>query len=120
LMGCTNSFGGPLPEGWFDQRLDLARQILTRQRELGMRAVLPAFGGHVPDALAGPDTDRTTWQGFSTALLGPHEPRFAQIAESVARIQTELLGTDHDRKSTRLNSSHVSISYAVFFLQSQT
>ncbi|HLR94374.1 MAG TPA: alpha-N-acetylglucosaminidase TIM-barrel domain-containing protein [Jiangellaceae bacterium] len=95
LMGCTNSFGGPLPEGWFDQRLDLARQILTRQRELGMRAVLPAFGGHVPDALAGPDTDRTTWQGFSTALLGPHEPRFAQIAESVARIQTELLGTDH-------------------------
>lgn len=95
LMGCTNGFGGPLPEDWFDQRLELATQILTRQRELGMRAVLPAFGGHVPDSLATADTPRTTWQGFSTALLGPHDPAFAEVAQSVARAQAELLGTDH-------------------------
>ncbi|WP_022918811.1 alpha-N-acetylglucosaminidase [Ruania albidiflava] len=95
LMGCTNSFGGPLPEDWFEDRLDLAGKILRRMRELGMRAVLPAFGGHVPDAIASPDTDRTTWQGFSTALLDPQEPRFGQIAESVATVQAELLGTDH-------------------------
>ncbi|UFU06145.1 alpha-N-acetylglucosaminidase [Ruania halotolerans] len=95
LMGCTNALGGPLPASWFDQRLSLAQRILARQRELGMRAVLPAFGGHVPDSLAGADTPRTTWQGFSTALLDACEPRFANIADAVARAQTELLGTDH-------------------------
>lgn len=95
LMGCTNAFGGPLPATWFTDRLQLAQQILARQRELGMRAVLPAFGGHVPDSLAAPDTARTTWQGFSTALLDAHEPAFAQIAGAVTRAQADLLGTDH-------------------------
>src|SRR5699024_12189274 len=32
-------------------------------------------------------------------------------------IQNIEAGTDEDRKSTRLNSSHVSISYAVFCLK---
>ena len=95
LMGCTNAFGGPLPATWYADRLDLAQRILARQRELGMRAVLPAFGGHVPDALAAPDTPRTTWQGFSTALLEPGQPAFAEIAAAVTRAQAELLGTDH-------------------------
>ncbi|WP_147917112.1 alpha-N-acetylglucosaminidase [Ruania zhangjianzhongii] len=95
LMGCTNAFGGPLPATWFEDRLELAAQILSRQRELGMRAVLPSFGGHVPDSLAAADTPRTSWQGFSTALLAPGEPAFAEIAEAVTRAQAELLGTDH-------------------------
>lgn len=95
LMGCTNGFGGPLPRGWFDKRLELAQRVVDRQRELGMRAVLPAFDGHVPDSLATPSTPRTTWQGFATALLDPHESVFSEIAESVARTQAELLGTDH-------------------------
>ncbi|HIZ34727.1 MAG TPA: alpha-N-acetylglucosaminidase, partial [Candidatus Ruania gallistercoris] len=95
LMGCTNTFGGPLPATWFHDRLELARRILTRQREFGMRAVLPSFGGHVPDSLAAPGTPRTSWQGFSTALLDPHAPAFAEIAAAVAQAQAELLGTDH-------------------------
>src|SRR5699024_11562459 len=33
---------------------------------------------------------------------------------------TNLLGLKEDRKSTRLNSSHVSISYAVFCLKKKT
>lgn len=95
LMGCMNSFGGPLPESWFADRLDLAQRILASQRALGMRPVLPAFGGHVPEALADPDTPRTTWKGFSTALLDARDPRFVQIAETVTRLQEELLGSDH-------------------------
>src|SRR5438067_4956358 len=39
----------------------------------------------------------------------------AQPVEQVARRSTEEL--ERDRKSTRLNSSHVSISYAVFCLK---
>src|SRR5690348_17469903 len=34
-----------------------------------------------------------------------------------ARASEQLAGTDRDRKSTRLNSSHPSISYAVFCLK---
>src|SRR5690606_39742870 len=33
------------------------------------------------------------------------------------RVHTELLDAEADRKSTRLNSSHVKISYAVFCLK---
>ncbi|WP_420111989.1 alpha-N-acetylglucosaminidase TIM-barrel domain-containing protein [Pseudactinotalea sp.] len=95
LMGCTNSFGGPLPRDWFARRLELARKVVDRQRELGMRTVLPAFDGHVPNSLATPQTPRTTWQGFATALLDPHEDAFGRIAETVTRTQADLLGTDH-------------------------
>src|SRR5699024_11357282 len=35
-------------------------------------------------------------------------------------LYTELSGQREDRKSTRLNSSHVSISYAVFCLKKNT
>lgn len=95
LMGSTSSWGGPLPRDWFRRREALARRVLAQQRSLGMRAVLPAFGGHVPDALAPADTPRTTWQGYSTALLDAREPHFAEVAAAVARAQRDLLGTDH-------------------------
>src|SRR6266704_7199043 len=37
--------------------------------------------------------------------------------QGLAGQRVESHGLDEDRKSTRLNSSHVSISYAVFFLK---
>src|SRR3712207_9449231 len=43
----------------------------------------------------------------------PHRP--AHVADAVASL-AERLG-DQDRKSTRLNSSHANISYAVFCLK---
>src|SRR5699024_12825861 len=44
-----------------------------------------------------------------------HIVRFANFSE--ADFCKSLLGSIPDRKSTRLNSSHVSISYAVFCLK---
>src|SRR5690242_10644188 len=38
------------------------------------------------------------------------------VAEQVARSKAMPFRTNEDRKSTRLNSSHMSISYAVFCL----
>ncbi|MGW4795512.1 alpha-N-acetylglucosaminidase [Nonomuraea sp. NPDC004297] len=95
LMGSTSSWGGPLPRRWPERRLELARRVLARQRELGMTPVLPAFGGHVPDALGGAGSRRTTWQDFSTALLEPGSAAFDEVAAAVARRQRALLGTDH-------------------------
>src|SRR5699024_11369796 len=39
------------------------------------------------------------------------------VKEEVSELESEIVNLEEDRKSTRLNSSHVSISYAVFCLK---
>src|SRR5690554_7466424 len=48
----------------------------------------------------------------------PHWPTFQPGA--VVHHHGDFPGTEPDRKSTRLNSSHVRISYAVFCLKKKT
>src|SRR3712207_5244875 len=45
------------------------------------------------------------------------ELREAEIRRDVVRVGAEVLHSFDDRKSTRLNSSHANISYAVFCLK---
>src|SRR3712207_7533155 len=45
----------------------------------------------------------------------PHDGRLKEVAAQVARQEPVVL--PEDRKSTRLNSSHANISYAVFCLK---
>src|SRR5207253_11218161 len=54
--------------------------------------------------------DGTTIAGYYT--LSAYSVRLDKIPEEIARKLTRI-----DRKSTRLNSSHVAISYAVFCLK---
>lgn len=93
-MGTLEGFAGPLPTGWIAAHRDLAGKILTRQRELGMRPVLPAFTGHVPAELAAGGGARD-WQGHRTHVVGPEDPAFRRMAAATVRVQTELWGTDH-------------------------
>src|SRR3712207_8220733 len=51
-----------------------------------------------------------------SVTTGANETRRAQEKELLAR-RTEAQGLRADRKSTRLNSSHANISYAVFCLK---
>ncbi|MBO5831920.1 MAG: alpha-N-acetylglucosaminidase N-terminal domain-containing protein, partial [Alistipes sp.] len=44
-------YDGPLPQTWIDSQAKLQKRILKRERALGMRPVLQAFGGHVPEQL---------------------------------------------------------------------
>src|SRR5690625_6067070 len=44
----------------------------------------------------------------------------SQIHQTLEKWKPDLIVLAGDRKSTRLNSSHVAISYAVFCLQQQT
>src|SRR5438874_6319589 len=46
-----------------------------------------------------------------------HEHLIAQHREAIEVLGTLVVGDARDRKSTRLNSSHVEISYAVFCLK---
>src|SRR5690625_5972031 len=53
---------------------------------------------------------------FMPGLLRP-SPRCQHIHEDPAKLTRENIFQRGDRKSTRLNSSHVAISYAVFCLK---
>src|SRR3712207_8595882 len=57
-----------------------------------------------------------------TSLRVVHPPRLEALALSRRRARRgrEGLGRSRDRKSTRLNSSHANISYAVFCLKKKT
>src|SRR5688500_19563649 len=55
-------------------------------------------------------------QACLDAMLGTGLARDTGIADLPARLQAAWLADVEDRKSTRLNSSHLVISYAVFCL----
>lgn len=93
-MGNLDGHAGPPPSGWIEAHRDLAGWILRRQRDLGMRPVLPAFTGHVPRSLA-PTARERSWQGHRTWVLEPDDPLFRRLTTAVVRTQQELWGTDH-------------------------
>ena len=62
-------FQGPLPDSYLNHQEQLQKQIVARERELGMTLVLPAFAGHVPEALVrfypkAKITRMSSWGGF--------------------------------------------------------
>jgi len=95
-MGCLDGWGGPLPKTWNARHEALGRQILARQRELGMTPVLQGFTGHVPAALVKkfPDSKFHTirWIEWQTHLLDPLDPLFAKVAAMWMREQRERFG----------------------------
>lgn len=103
-MANIDSWCGPLPDEWLDSQAALQKQIVNRERELGMRPVLPAFAGHVPKQLATlyPDANIKKldgWDGFSddchTYFLYSEDPLFTRIQREFLEEQTRLYGTDH-------------------------
>jgi alpha-N-acetylglucosaminidase len=101
-MGNIDALGGPLPGSWIDSHIALERQILARERSLGMTPVLQGFTGHVPESIRevfpGAKIHRTgDWSaGFSgTWFLDPLDPLFQRFGRRFIERQTELFGTDH-------------------------
>ncbi len=110
-MGNLDGWGGPLPMHWMEMQKDLQKNILSRERELGMTPVLPAFTGHVPSALPAKfpsaHCKRTNWKnGFGdTYLLDPTDPLFAEIGKKFLSAQTALFGTDHFYSADSFNEN---------------
>ncbi len=101
-MGNIDRLGGPLPNSWIDSHITLERQILARERALGMTPVLQGFTGHVPESITQvfptAKIHKTgDWSaGFSgTWFLDPLDPLFQRIGRRFIERQTELFGTDH-------------------------
>jgi alpha-N-acetylglucosaminidase len=101
-MGNLDGWGGPSPQSWIDGQCELQKRIVQRQRELGIRPVLPAFTGHVPAALArkfpgAPIRQMAKWAGNfeGTWMLDPADPLCGEIGKAFMEEQTRLYGTDH-------------------------
>ena len=100
-MGNLDGWGGPLPMSWKESHRDLQQKILQRQRELGMKPVLPAFTGHVPASFKKhfPDAKlkQTNWGNDfeDTFILDADDPLFAEIGKKFLEVQKEIYGTDH-------------------------
>src|SRR6266496_1769754 len=121
---------GQRPKGIFSRfLLGQARQHF-RLRDGDRRRDVPGGGGAA--RLAGRRSGAETLQGGRSARGAPQDPpRRARACGEILRIDPRFPGrrqgarlsrrsrhrARRDRKSTRLNSSHVEISYAVFCLK---
>lgn len=100
-MGNLDSWGGPLPRHWIQSHEELQKQILQRERSLGMTPVLPAFTGHVPPSFhkyfPTAHLRKTNWgNGFNDVyILDPHDPMFTEIGRRFLQQQEKTYGTDH-------------------------
>ncbi len=98
-MGCLDGWGGPLPKSWIPRHVELGKNILARERELGMTPILQGFTGHTPEALLkkfpGTKAHSIRWIEFDTWMLDPVDPLFQKIGQAWIEEQTKLFGTDH-------------------------
>ncbi|WP_299553803.1 alpha-N-acetylglucosaminidase [Seonamhaeicola sp.] len=114
-MSNLDKWGGPLPQSWLTHQKELQRSIVKRERELGMTPVLPAFAGHVPEALKTvyPEAkinQLSSWGGFKDAyrtfFLDPLDPVFKEVQHKFLTKQAELYGTDHIYGADPFNEVH--------------
>lgn len=99
-MGNLDGWGGPLPQSFMEMHEALQKRILSRERELGMTPVLPAFTGHVPpsfkDRYPQAKLKKTSWQGFPDVyILDPDDPMFLAIGKKFIGEEIKTFGTDH-------------------------
>ncbi len=101
-MSNIDRLGGPLPRSYMDHQVELQNQILSREREMGMTPVLPAFNGHVPEQLGEifPEASISRLGGglenpYSCYILDPMDSLFFPIQKAFLEEQTRLFGTDH-------------------------
>lgn len=95
---------GPLPKEWIENQAALQSQIVERERELGMKPILPAFSGHVPALLKKYHPEANIhavgdWNKFDEqyqcSFLYANDPLFSRIQKRFLEEQTRLYGTDH-------------------------
>jgi alpha-N-acetylglucosaminidase len=98
-MGNINKYGGPLPLSFIQKKEALQKKILNRMRDLGMKPVVPAFSGYVPESLKkkfprANIKQLQPWEkGFEgTYLLDPKDSLFLQIGKRFIEIYQDIYG----------------------------
>src|SRR5574337_1678733 len=107
----AGSFYPSMPERLRAQAADLIAGDLPKVRAIG--AVVPHAGYIYSGKISGAVYGRIMFPDVFV-ILGPNH---TGVGAGVAIVTNGTWETPLDRKSTRLNSSHHSISYAVFCLK---
>jgi alpha-N-acetylglucosaminidase len=118
-MGNLDAWGGPLPQRFMQGHEQLQKQILERERSLGMTPILPAFTGHVPSSFAerfpSIKLKKTDWVGFPAVyLLDPGEPMFIEIGKKFIEEEVKTYGTDHLYTADTFNENMPPTNDSVF------
>jgi alpha-N-acetylglucosaminidase len=98
LMGNLCCFNGPISSTLMQKRVESARKIIARLRELGITPVLPGFYGIVPADFqkkfpTAHVVPQGEWAGFTRpGWLDPRDPMFAKLAALFYQHQRELFG----------------------------
>jgi len=103
-MNNIDHWDGPLPTSWISGQFALEKKIVARERGLNMTPVLPAFAGHVPEAIKTryPQAKITRlgqWGGFppeyESYFLDPFDPLFNKVQQLFLKEEIKDFGTDH-------------------------
>ncbi|BDS06552.1 hypothetical protein NT6N_15920 [Oceaniferula spumae] len=100
-MANLEGHGGPLPKAWIDNSVVLGKQIIERQRLLGMTPIQQGFSGVVPrlvkDKIPGSKVSiGHAWCGFpGRAQMDPLDPNFLKVGGILLEEQQRLFGTSH-------------------------
>ncbi|MBI9016454.1 MAG: alpha-N-acetylglucosaminidase [Phycisphaerae bacterium] len=111
-MTNIQSHGGPLPKKWIDSHIVLGRQILERERELGMTPIQQGFSGCVPREFMKKFPDASIakeglWCGFEgTCQLDPLDPLFKKFGKIFLETEIELFGTSHIYAADPFHEGH--------------
>lgn len=99
-MSNVDYWQSPLPLSWLKNQRKLQKQIVDRERLLGMTPVLPAFSGHVPAELKRlyPDaaiTQMSQWGGYDekyrSHFIDPMDPLFGKIQKDIWRNRLNFM-----------------------------
>ena len=101
-MQNMTGFGGPLPDNWFSQRVELGRRMHDRMQAYGISSVLQGFSGMVPTDFQDKNSGASTiaqgdWCGFvrpdmlRTLESGPKD-WFPRMAADFYKAQKDVFG----------------------------
>lgn len=96
-MNNLEGWGGENPEWWYHRQESLSRQVLQRQRELGMKPVLPGYSGMVPrnsgERLGLNIAKPGFWCTFPRpGFLLPTDTRFEEMAQRYYKHLHRVMG----------------------------
>lgn len=96
-MNNLEGWGGPNPDRWYKQQVDLQKNIVNRMREYGIEPVFPGYAGMLPsnakEKLGVNVSDPGLWCDFRRpAFLQPTDPNFEKIADLYYSELEKLFG----------------------------
>ncbi len=102
FMDNMESFGGPVPDGYVKDRLELARSSQRWKKSLGMQTVLQGYAGMVPTNFKEFQPNITVieqggWNGFSRPyMIATDSPEYDEYARKFYAAQEFVYGKTSD------------------------